>query len=204
MGPKRKGLPDHESVAKNGPMKRAIFCILFALVASVACAQSQTATEPEDLKKLRESWQRARQQVVAPLDRKYTDALLELMARLVKAGKLDQAVVVDAEIKKLSSGEPNGKWHITTEVLTSGAWTFQMAALGKQTYVFTPDHKMSVQGVMEGTWKITGGTLHVEPGKHWCDFVVDTSSVDGAKALTEINSDAGKRKDYSLTLQQKR
>ena len=36
-------------------------------------------------------WQRARQQVDAPLDRKYADALLELMARLVKAGNLESS-----------------------------------------------------------------------------------------------------------------
>jgi hypothetical protein len=74
-----------------GFMKPAPFCILFTLLAGVACAQSPTATEPEDLKRLRDGWQRARQQVDAPLDRKYADALLELMARLVKAGNLESS-----------------------------------------------------------------------------------------------------------------
>jgi hypothetical protein len=87
-------------------MKRALFSILFALTAGAACAQSPTATEPDDLKRLRESWQRARQQVDVPLDRKYAEALIELMARLVKAGNLDQAVLVDAEIKKVTPEMP--------------------------------------------------------------------------------------------------
>jgi hypothetical protein len=85
-------------------MKQTILCVLYLLVAGVAWAQSPAANEPADLKRLRESWQRARQQVDAPLDKKYADALIELMARLVKAGNLDQALLVDAEIKKVSPG----------------------------------------------------------------------------------------------------
>jgi hypothetical protein len=85
-------------------MKHALIAavLVAGFVQAQAQAQAPNPAEPADLKRLREAWQRAREQVDAPLDRKYADALLELMGRLVKAGNRDQAILVDAEIKKIT------------------------------------------------------------------------------------------------------
>jgi hypothetical protein len=127
-------------------MKPTIFCILYVLMAGVAWAQSPAADEPADLKRLRESWQRARQQVDAPLDRKYADALVELMARLVKAGNLDQAVLVDAEIKKVSPGA-------STEVADADGQVVEIDAKTEGTSVGNLKAGQEIRlRYVEGTW----------------------------------------------------
>ena len=123
-------------------MKHAIIAVVLA--AGFAYGQAPNAAEPEDLRRLRESWQRAREQVDAPLDRKYADALVELMAKLVKAGNLQAAVLVDTEIKKVSpdrgkSGAsvagsakmPDVKWYVGRSWWTDGRQEFAFAEHGK-------------------------------------------------------------------------
>ena len=65
---------------------------------------AQTPTEPPDLISLRDSWQRARTSTVAPLDKKYEDALLAMKDRYTKQGNLQVALAVDAAITKLRTG----------------------------------------------------------------------------------------------------
>lgn len=74
------------------------------LLSFVACAAfAQTGSEPTDLTKLRESWQRAVSQATSPLDKKYIEALEVMKARFTKDGKLQEALAVDAEIKAMSA-----------------------------------------------------------------------------------------------------
>src|SRR5580693_4210880 len=87
-------------------MKQIIIVLLLALTAEFAPSQAPQSTEPAELTRLRESWQRAKEQANAPIDRKYIEALNELRTRLTKAGNLDQALLVDAELKKLPLDPP--------------------------------------------------------------------------------------------------
>jgi hypothetical protein len=75
--------------------------LAFASLAVLAAAQ--TPSEPTDLTKLRESWQRAIQQANAPLDKKYEEALAAMKIRFTKDGKLQEALAVDSELKMLAS-----------------------------------------------------------------------------------------------------
>jgi hypothetical protein len=94
-------------------MLRPIIASAFFILASLpAFGQAANTSEPVDLTKLRESWQRARQQAIAPLDKKYLDALAILKTKFTKAGQLDEALAIDSEIKKLQEviAQPdNGK-----------------------------------------------------------------------------------------------
>lgn len=77
--------------------------ILLIVLAGATFAQSPT--EPNDLTKLRQSWQRAVSQATAPLDKKYVDALQQIKTRFTKEGKLEEALAVDNELKLLASRE---------------------------------------------------------------------------------------------------
>jgi hypothetical protein len=59
--------------------------------------------EPMDLADLRQKWTSAKERAVKPLDDSYVKALNDLKARYTKAGDLDSALLVDAEIKKVAA-----------------------------------------------------------------------------------------------------
>lgn len=82
----------------NRPFK---FAPLFVLVLSSLHAE----TEPNVLINLRKSWETARTQAVAPIDRKYEESLRSLKLQLTRQGDLDAAVAVDKELKKVVGEE---------------------------------------------------------------------------------------------------
>lgn len=65
------------------------------------------ADEPERLKVLRDSYQRELERVTAPVDRKYLDALNQLVTNYTQAGDLDAALAVREEIKSMLSATAN-------------------------------------------------------------------------------------------------
>lgn len=73
------------------------------LISLVAVAISANSQEPEKLVNLRSSWQRARDQATQPLDTKYRTALQQMMESFTKAGDLNSALAVKAELEKLAS-----------------------------------------------------------------------------------------------------
>ncbi|MBK8094360.1 MAG: C-type lectin domain-containing protein [Verrucomicrobiaceae bacterium] len=83
---------------RRTPMTRAILALLSLFV----FGQETQAADPPDLSRLRESWQRAKQQANAPLDKKYDDALRALKLRYTKEGNLEAAIAVDTELKSLT------------------------------------------------------------------------------------------------------
>ena len=63
-------------------------------------ATSLLATEPEKLTKLRGSYEAAITKATAPIQKTYTTELEKLKIEFTKAGKLEDALAVDEEIKK--------------------------------------------------------------------------------------------------------
>ena len=61
------------------------------------------AEEPERLKLLRGSYQRELERVTVPVNRKYLDALNQLVVSYTQAGELDAALAVREEIKSVLS-----------------------------------------------------------------------------------------------------
>ncbi len=54
---------------------------------------------PAELVKLRESWQAARKRALEPVDRKYETALKKMLSDFSRAGDLDSALAVRAELE---------------------------------------------------------------------------------------------------------
>lgn len=67
------------------------------------------AANPPELTSLRDSWQNARKRATDPVDRKYLEALKAMKEQFVKSGKLEEALAVDAEIKKISASADDDK-----------------------------------------------------------------------------------------------
>jgi hypothetical protein len=65
--------------------------------------------EPDKLVKLREQWQEAKNKATKPIDEKYHKALMKLRKDFLKDEDLKSAVVIDNEIKRLSSIQPQSK-----------------------------------------------------------------------------------------------
>lgn len=84
-------------------MKLPAFLVI--LLFSFSCpieAGAQTSDEPNELSTLRDGWQRATRQATEPIHRKYRDALDAMKLRFTKAGKLNEALVVDKELQELA------------------------------------------------------------------------------------------------------
>lgn len=83
-----------------------ILSMIFVAVVSFSYAQeAKTEKEPVELTQLREQWQRARTQAIEPIDKKYVQMLEEQKLRFTKAGKLEEAVALKAEIDKMGAGD---------------------------------------------------------------------------------------------------
>ncbi|MEQ1839466.1 MAG: hypothetical protein ABL994_03565 [Verrucomicrobiales bacterium] len=79
--------------------------VLAVLILSMAVGlYGQTSGEPVELTTMRENWVRATRQATAPIDLRYQESLATLKLRLTKAGKLNEAMAVDAELQKLAHG----------------------------------------------------------------------------------------------------
>ena len=81
--------------------------IITAIVTHIVLASNTFADEPKELLSLRQSWEKARQQATAPIDKRYGDTLAALKSRFTKEGKLDAALAVDSEIKRIAPPEPS-------------------------------------------------------------------------------------------------
>lgn len=79
-------------------MKSITLAILTIASASLS---AEPITEPRDLVDLRASFEKARSAAVAPLEKKYGDALTIMKERLTKNGDLSGALAVQAELTKL-------------------------------------------------------------------------------------------------------
>jgi hypothetical protein len=79
----------------------AVFTLLSALV-----CQAQQGSDPKELSSLRDSYTKAKAAAVAPIDKKYVDALLGLKDKFTKAGNLEAAIATDAELKRIGSANP--------------------------------------------------------------------------------------------------
>ncbi len=80
---------------------RITLLVLTATTIGATAVFGQDPNEPKDLTSLRESYQRARSAALAPIEKKYSDALAAMKVRLTKAGNLEGALAVDTELKTI-------------------------------------------------------------------------------------------------------
>ncbi|MDA7619006.1 hypothetical protein N8655_00175 [bacterium] len=80
-----------------------MFKTLIVMVSLAPVAFAQQAEGPRELKVLTSQYERAVEKAVEPLTAKYLAALEKLKSKFTKEQKLEQALAVDAVIKKLAS-----------------------------------------------------------------------------------------------------
>lgn len=80
--------------------------IALALAASIALSSAQAP--PEDLSSLKESYEKARQEALVPINTRYLDSLHTLKLKHSQAGNLEGALAVDEEIKRISAESGTG------------------------------------------------------------------------------------------------
>lgn len=73
------------------------------LLSMLVTATLIRADAPPELTTLKQSFEKAKQQAISPLEKKYSDALTALKVRFTKDGNLEAALAVDTEIKALAS-----------------------------------------------------------------------------------------------------
>ncbi len=103
---------------------------------------------------LRQSWSKARNTAVAPIDQKYEDALVAMKDRYTKQGNLQAAIAVDAAITRLKGGSTSAEAPPTIAP--------PPIAVIPATTKLAVKTKHDLEKFMEGTtWELT------KNGKHW-------------------------------------
>lgn len=97
---------------------RAIHIVATAF-ALISLSVASYAEEPQDLTILRDSYQRAIERAVSPVQGKYIEELKKLKLRYTKDGKLEDAIVVDKELTKIIAA-PEKADGTTKKPLTPG------------------------------------------------------------------------------------
>lgn len=104
-------------------------------------AASLLAAEPEKLTKLRGSYESAMTKATAPIQKTYTTELEKLKIEFTKAGRLEDALAVTEEIKKISGvtsppkgGESPDKTKVTDWLTEKGGWL-----AGTTAFLFLPN-----------------------------------------------------------------
>ncbi len=87
---------------KSLPMFRSNIASAFMLLVSSALIAQMVPPLPKDADTLRKAYQDARQRALQPLDLKYKTELEKLLAAHTKAGHLDDALAIRAELDSLS------------------------------------------------------------------------------------------------------
>lgn len=89
-------------------MLRNIIASAIMISASSALVAQTTPSLPKDAEALRKSYQDARQRVLQPLDVKYKTELEKLLAAHTKAGQLDDAIAIRAELARIDAATVGG------------------------------------------------------------------------------------------------
>ena len=79
---------------------------LIALAFTASTAFSSAQAPAETLDSLKESYQKARQEVIQPIKTRYVDSLHTLKLKYSQAGNLEGALAADDEIKTVSADQP--------------------------------------------------------------------------------------------------
>jgi len=140
-------------------MKIKIIAIFLTFSTSVF---SQTVGEVRELSSLRDSWIRAREQALKPIDDKYASALRALKDKLTKSGDLEGALQVDAELKQRTQSLEQLPAVATLSKFAGTSWENRQA--GSQIDFLTRGRFLEEFGGNKspGTWKLSSDPDTVE------------------------------------------
>jgi hypothetical protein len=136
--------------------------VIAAIIGSIAGAY---ADESQDLTILRDSYLRARERALSPIQEKYITELNSLKGRFTKNGKLDEAVEVDKELKlaletfaKKTDEKPKAEKPSDTPEHLFGEWVCN----GVETDIYVIKRtKKAFHGGSTATWQVTGQLLTI-------------------------------------------
>jgi len=136
------------------------------------------AEAPVELIQARESYQKAKDQALAPVERRYLESLIALRKRFTQKGDLEGALAIDAEIKSHQPVPANTTSALAASTLGTvpassnpflGEWLFSNAPTEHKCIL--PDGKTEIwsgrgtrqgQSVWSGfTWKLNGQILEI-------------------------------------------
>lgn len=166
-------------------------------------ALNLSAQEPPELSTLRESWKKARNAALSPLDKKYMEALESAKDKATRAGKLADANAYTAEIEKVLpelvdtlprgfvSSDPRVTDAETRRKLARTAWLYKSAE-GDWTITFTGrdscEWKNEKNGFTTpaGKWTITPDGVTIQfPGENYSRLVkFEPSYTKGAVSVS--------------------
>jgi|GEM_PF-4285221 len=170
---------------------RAWILLLLSVVAATG--------EPMDLMDLRQKWTTAKERVNRPLDESYVRALNELKARYTKAGDLDSALLVDAEIKKVAALAMGGDANPFGDELVVDATNGEGAVIGE----LSPGQEISLEYV-KGEWNAFPGLAIESPDSAEVQvnrIALYVRSAQGTKMLS--NPTDTRRKAFVLPVTEK-
>lgn len=102
-------------------MKVVAVCLSVALL-NVPWAVGQESSVPVELEKLRESYQTEIARLTEPTTRRYAEALTRLQENYKRAGQLDKALAVKAELEDLVAQHNKSKTRLSDKDLEGSLW----------------------------------------------------------------------------------
>jgi hypothetical protein len=147
---------------------RTIFLTILCLCGITTAQEAM----PEDAARLKKSWQDARARAVEPLDEKYRQELDKLLQAHTKAGRLDAALAIRAELASMqtanatakdvsvSSGDQKMSASDVAEQFVGKKWATEMWAGKWQIWDFRKAGEVIITRAKEG---------RVEPGEWYVD-----------------------------------
>ncbi|MBL9116003.1 MAG: hypothetical protein JNJ83_13435 [Verrucomicrobiaceae bacterium] len=98
-----------------------IRCLILITLATMPAIGTfgQVPPLPSDAQSLRKAYDEARQRALQPLEQKYRDELEKLLAAHTKAGRLDDAIAIRAELSSLSAPTASNQQPKQTEPATA-------------------------------------------------------------------------------------
>lgn len=141
-------------------MKIRIALIVAAVVCPLTCfvllAQVPLSKEPEELDRLRKTYQQKRADALKPVLTWYENQLESLQRKMTQKGDLNSALSVRQELDAMKEHALQESGEELKRVLLASPWSWTDKSNDKGVQVaFKDDGSVSHIG-MRGTWKITG------------------------------------------------
>jgi len=156
---------------------------------------------PLNAQRLKESYQEAVENATTPLTKTYITELTRLKTQATKAGDLEGALAIDAELIQIQSADPDTNGVITKKQLINSITIYEIPSSNYQANMkFNADGTITAEKKDVTSWKLAGDKLRIEGPKNWNVFDARPKRVDGKLVILESVSSNGKQKGARITL----
>ena len=162
-------------------------CLIFSL----CLASALVAEDPESLKTLRSNYEDALERAVQPVNDRYVKELEKLKLQYTKAGKLEEALAVDAELKKQTASKSTPKATIV------GKWQYHRDGEDKpftQVNIDADGSAISERSQIQGKWTLEDGKVTIK----WSNGFVYTIPFNENEPAETLNGTDNKGTPFTL------